>query len=845
MKTLYLIVISIIFPIVILSQNLEKIGSRGEALRNNKNEIGFFKATTNVEVITNKNDFFGNVLIVGKDDMYKFAKNGNSENGKHYEVYHQYYAGVLVKNGVYVLHWENGKLESANGNYIRINKLNPKPTFTEKEALDIWCKYQKIPASEITRTKIELFAVDLNAADESKTESNVVLAYRIRLFSININNLLIGYIDAHTGKVCLTEPIAITSLFSEVKVEQNYSPMPLTSSLPPPATGTFATRYSDTQNAIAESRNNQFFLEDWSRTNGIITRNRNNLNAADTTGVTPFADNNNTWTTAEWDNTNKDNTALDIHWALQKIYDYYLNVHGRRGWDSLGQRTNAYVHSLIYDGYSLSKDNAAYYPDGEYLAFGDGESKFKPLGSVDVVAHEYAHGINDHTSGFSGGGINSSFNEGLSDIWAATIESYIAPQKNKWKIGEEVMLTKSCLRNLMTPSDPTADWPIAHTYGTSEYNSNSEAYYRSGVLSHWFYLLSEGGSGTNGLGNSYTVYGLGIETAARLVYFAQAKKYLNGTTTYPLMRTNMMNATDAFFGANSFQSLQVANAWYAVGVGTNPGQVTLSGPNVVCSSGSTFTANNPPAGSTIGWSVPQNLLEVYSGGSSATPFIRAKDTNVEGFGTVTINFTSNGIMTPGPAKTVWVGKFEPNAMELYFSNSQGGQGVFCSNSYGNVFELPDPSTYSGYYEYKLTNLAGTQVITQGYSYSGTGTLSDSGRTPGFYLFWVRGINDCGASDWYSTEVEYVDCSQLYLSLSPNPSSGETTATILNQSGADVVIPSEWELEVYSTNQLLQARNGKIKDKSYKFNTTAWKEGVYVVRAKVGDKILTGKIVVKH
>ena len=345
--TLHFFILIILFPIVALSQNLEKIGNKGEAQRNNKNEIGFFNATANVEAITDKNDFFSGVLNIAKTDDYKFEKKGDSEKERHFELYYQYFGGVPVKDGVYVLHWKNGKLESANGNYIRIDKLEPKPTFTEKEALEIWCNYQNIPASEISRSKIELLVVDLNAAEETNAESKVVLAYRIRLYSTHIRNWLIGYVDAHTGEVCLTEPIAITCAFSGSNTDQNFISMPLASAPPPPATGTFATRYSGAQNAITESRNNQFFLEDWTRTNGIITRNRNNLNAADTSGVTPFADNNNNWTTAEWDNAAKDNAALDVHWALQRVYDYYLNVQGRRGWDSLGQRTNAYVHSLI------------------------------------------------------------------------------------------------------------------------------------------------------------------------------------------------------------------------------------------------------------------------------------------------------------------------------------------------------------------------------------------------------------------------------------------------------------------------------------------------------------------
>ena len=72
------------------------------------------------------------------------------------------------------------------------------------------------------------------------------------------------------------------------------------------------------------------------------------------------------------------------------------------------------------------------------------------------------------------------------------------------------MRVYDCDRNLMNPDDSWARTEIADTYGSTEYNSNTEEYYRSGIMSHWFYLLSEGGSGTNGINNEYTIYGLGI-----------------------------------------------------------------------------------------------------------------------------------------------------------------------------------------------------------------------------------------------------------------------------------------------------------------------------------------------
>lgn len=93
-------------------------------------------------------------------------------------------------------------------------------------------------------------------------------------------------------------------------------------------------------------------------------------------------------------------------------------------------------------------------------------------------------------------------------------------------------------------------------------------------------------------------------------------------------------------------------------------------------------------------------------------------------------------------------------------------------------------------------------------------------------------------------------------LSPNPSSGETIISIEpDNSAEDATLKSassqttfdeneEWELEVYSTMQSLKTKQTKIRGKSTKINTQSWKEGVYTVRAKYKDQILTGKLVVK-
>ena len=105
-----------------------------------------------------------------------------------------------MKNGVFVLHRNNGNIESANGNYIRIGDLNPKTSISEDDVKGIWCNYLGIPINEVVRLKTKLLVVDVNEQNESAIQSQPVLAYKIRLYSKHPSNSLIGYVDAHSPR---------------------------------------------------------------------------------------------------------------------------------------------------------------------------------------------------------------------------------------------------------------------------------------------------------------------------------------------------------------------------------------------------------------------------------------------------------------------------------------------------------------------------------------------------------------------------------------------------------------------------------------------------------------------
>ncbi|MDO9612935.1 MAG: T9SS type A sorting domain-containing protein, partial [Bacteroidota bacterium] len=90
------------------------------------------------------------------------------------------------------------------------------------------------------------------------------------------------------------------------------------------------------------------------------------------------------------------------------------------------------------------------------------------------------------------------------------------------------------------------------------------------------------------------------------------------------------------------------------------------------------------------------------------------------------------------------------------------------------------------------------------------------------------------------------CGGYYaMSLSPNPSSGETTLTI-EPTSEDVIFDenTEWEVEIFDQRQMLKEKRLKLKGRDQRIQTSGWKSGIYIVRVKYKDENLQAKLVVK-
>lgn len=295
------------------------------------------------------------------------------------------------------------------------------------------------------------------------------------------------------------------------------------------------------------------------------------------------------------------NLALDVHWGMEKTYDFYKNVFGRNSYDGAGSIIKQYVNPpTLQSQYGNIPNNASAYPAPYNLmvyGLGDGKEMNAVVG-LDVEGHEFSHMVteNNGNGGLTYQGESGALNESFSDIFGTCVEFYSGVNPD-WLIGEGVMVNDPFMRSMSNPK--IAGQPNTYNSGTQNYwynpncgvpqesNDDCGVHINSGVQNYWFYLLSQGGSGTNDLGNAYSVTGIGI-TQARQIAYRNLITYLTPKATYYDSYLGSLQAAQDLYGNPSTQYSAVRAAWYAVGIGNNPTNY-CSGTTYLTAASGTFT----------------------------------------------------------------------------------------------------------------------------------------------------------------------------------------------------------------------------------------------------------------
>lgn len=465
--------------------------------------------------------------------------------------------GIPVEYGMINMLVKKGKVVSQNGVWFKNvpATVEKRAGISEANALNSALAYVGATSYKWQNAEEEAFlksdTKDANATFYPKGKlvyyndpadvnaKKLTLAYKFDVYAAEPVSRQEVYVDAKTGKVLGTNALIL---------ETN-------------APGTAVTAYSGNQAIVADQVSaTSYRLRETGRNGGTAIETYNLKQGTNYSRATDFTDTDNTWNNV---NTAKDQYATDAHWGAEKTVDYLKAKFNRNSIDNNHFAIKSYVH------YSRNYFNAFW--DGSRMTYGDGSSTNgnKPLTALDVCAHEIGHGMTSKTANLVYQKESGALNEAFSDILGNSVEFWARPTKASWKLGEDFSYVIRDMANPNAYGDPD-------TYGgtywvnpnctPSSTNDYCGVHTNSGVLNFWYYLLVNGGSGTNDKGFAYNVAGVGLDKAAQIAY-RTLTTYLTSTSTYANARTYSLQAAADLYGAGSVEVTQTTNAWNAVGVG--------------------------------------------------------------------------------------------------------------------------------------------------------------------------------------------------------------------------------------------------------------------------------------
>jgi Zn-dependent metalloprotease len=512
------------------------------AENNNYNFIQFEK-----NVSYDKVDFLKSILeLTGGIDFELKNQHSIGNEGIRINRFNQRISGIPVMGADYVVRFKNGQAISANGNYFNVNSsvLNSTAGISEESALEIALAHIAAKSymweSEANEKFIKSEQGDVNAtfypqaklvyASESYLMSNPLkLVYQ---FDIHSSEPISKYrieIDANTGSI-----LNKYSLLHHQSVE-----------------GSGVTLYNGEQSINLTDNGGEYSLNDDVRGQGINTYDmQNGINYG---SAIPFTEND-----TFFDDANNTN-GVSAHFGAAATYDYFFENFGLNSFDGNGAAINSFVH------FDFNYVNAFW--DGQRMTYGDGDgSGITPLTTVDIVGHEIAHAVTQYSADLIYQYESGALNESFSDIFGQSIEFEAVPETASWNLGDEIFTNGvDMIRSMSNPnSQGQPDTYLGDLWFTGS-DDNGGVHYNSGVQNFWFYLLVEGGSGTNDHGDSYEVSAIGLEKAQQIA-FRNLYFYLNPNSQYIDARVGSEMAAVDLYGSGSPEVAAVKAAWNAVGV---------------------------------------------------------------------------------------------------------------------------------------------------------------------------------------------------------------------------------------------------------------------------------------
>ncbi|GAA3004553.1 M28 family peptidase [Actinokineospora diospyrosa] len=314
----------------------------------------------------------------------------------------------------------------------------------------------------------------------------------------------------------------------------------------------------------------------------LVDPNRPGLQCADYSGGAVFSKSSDSWGTGS--ETSKETGCGELMYAAQQEWNMLRDWLGRTSHNGSGRSWPAKV--------GLNEQNA--YWDGSQITIGRNSAN-KWIASMDVVGHEYGHGLDQNTPG--GTSSEAGLGEGTGDIFGALTEAYANNAKDvpDYLVGETINLVgNGPIRNMYNPS-LVGNNPNCYSASIP----NTEVHAAAGPLNHWFYLLAEGNNPGGGKptspicsGGPSSITGIGIKDAGRVFYGGMLLK--TSGMTYKKYRVATLTAAKSLDSTcNLFNKTKAA--WDGVTLPAQSGEPTCTG-----TPGNEFSLSlNPSSGSIV------------------------------------------------------------------------------------------------------------------------------------------------------------------------------------------------------------------------------------------------------
>jgi len=623
------------------------------------------------------------------------------KRGIHYVRFKQYYKGLPVRGGEYVVTVLSGaKVQLALGGFYSGIQINVAPQLTVQQALSFALKSP--PFNAILKDSLKSYKLLVYPKD-----GMYFLAWEIHPAKVEGSGEWVYIVNSSDG--------TILTRFDQVINEIQYSPSLQKSnqtSTHEQSNGTLLPT-----NFVPQPKANVYLHhpgidESYSLINPINANSSGYIQGT-------YVDVLNDATSRAYDAENFDFTyePSNTHFDEGNLF-YHIDRFRRSYWNVLDDEFNPFTQITAHAHWSNSTQ-AAYNPTDHHLRFGDGggNSGYNSFAKEDkVIMHEYTHAVTDFISDLAPGYSESgAIHEGNSDYFASTFT-------DRTLIGEYAVAGISCFqRNISSPR--------ISNY-TQYSNSN---YYICGGIDYGLYEPHFGSElWSRCLWDVRGHASIGASVADWIIY--KSLEAIPTTSSFLQYRQAIISADVTWYGGTHVT--KIAHIFYARGIGTDSVGVSISGPGeLIWKQNGTWTATGSggnssytyewryrdyPSGSWSGVVSTSNQYTRQMPNNSIQLQVKATSDGMDAYKTYTVLLGDGSVAFPSPVATI-----SPPAQFEVFQNYPNP----FNPETEIAFNLPEPSDVS----IAISDLLGREVL----------RLTSAKFSPGYQAVTWQGTDATG------------------------------------------------------------------------------------------------------